>query len=111
MSMDDDTTKSDFLGATNMEKGIYDQDARFFVPYHRQVGLNVYELPILSHGVFHRYDYQFFYRNLQENVGVRLFFAMPFLKSAQNPNRVVLFSPYIPYDHISSCREWIIRGE
>ena len=70
-----------------------------------------YELPIFSHGVFDRYDYQFFYHNLQENVGVRLFFAMPFLKSAQNPNRVVLFSPRIPYDHISSCREWIIRGE
>ena len=46
MSMDDETTKSDFLGATNMEKGIYDQNARFFAPYYRQVGLNVYELPI-----------------------------------------------------------------
>lgn len=46
MSMDDETTKADFLGATNMEKGIYDQDARFFAPYYRQVGLNVYELPI-----------------------------------------------------------------
>lgn len=46
MSMDDETTKSDFLGATNMEKGIYDQDARFFAPYYRQVGLNVYELPV-----------------------------------------------------------------
>lgn len=46
MSMDDETTKSDFLGATNMEKGVYDQDARFFAPYYRQVGLNVYELPV-----------------------------------------------------------------
>ena len=45
MSMDDETVKSDFLGATNMEKGIYDQDARFFAPYYRQAGLNVYELP------------------------------------------------------------------
>lgn len=33
------------------------------------------------------------------------------LKSAQNPNCVVLFSPCIPYDHISSCKEWIMRGE
>ena len=45
MSMDDETTKGDFLGATNMEKGIYDQEARFFAPYYRQAGLNVYELP------------------------------------------------------------------
>ena len=46
MSLDDETTKSDFLGATNMEKGIYDQSARFFAPYYQQVGLNVYELPV-----------------------------------------------------------------
>lgn len=45
MSLDDETTKADFLGATNMEKGIYDEDARFFAPYYRQVGLAVYELP------------------------------------------------------------------
>lgn len=46
MSMDDEATKAAFLGATNMEKGIYDQDTRFFAPYYRQVGLNVYELPV-----------------------------------------------------------------
>lgn len=46
MSMDDEATKADFLGATNMEKGIYDQNARFFAPYYRQVGPNVYELPL-----------------------------------------------------------------
>lgn len=45
MPMDDEDAKSDFLGATNMEKGIYDSDARFFAPYYRQAGLNVYELP------------------------------------------------------------------
>lgn len=45
MSLEDETTKADFLGATNMEKGIYDEDARFFAPYYRQVGLVVYELP------------------------------------------------------------------
>ena len=45
MSMEDEDTKANFLGATNMEKGIYDQNARFFAPYYRQVGLNVYELP------------------------------------------------------------------
>ena len=45
MPLDDKDAKSDFLGATNMEKGIYDAEARFFAPYYRQVGLNVYELP------------------------------------------------------------------
>ena len=46
MSMDDEEAKEDFLGATNMEKGIYDQDARFFAPCYRQAALNVYELPV-----------------------------------------------------------------
>ena len=36
MPMDDEDAKSDFLGATNMEKGIYDSDARFFAPYYRR---------------------------------------------------------------------------
>ena len=29
-------------------------------------------LSIFSAGIYHLYDYQFFYRNLQENVEVRL---------------------------------------
>ena len=45
MDMNDEKVKSDFLGATNMEKGIYDEDCRFFAPYYRQAGLNVYEMP------------------------------------------------------------------
>ena len=32
------------LTAMFMEKGIYDEDARFFAPYYRQAGLNAYEL-------------------------------------------------------------------
>lgn len=43
MPLDDADSREDFLGAINMEKGIY-----------------------------HLYDYQFFYRNLQENVKTRL---------------------------------------
>lgn len=46
MSLEDTETKANFLGATNMEKGIYDDNARFFAPYYQQVGLNVYTLPI-----------------------------------------------------------------
>lgn len=94
MPMEDQETKESFLGATNMEKGIYDDACRFFAPYYRQAGLYVYGLPeeergalkvpdvspedyppglsIFSEGIYHLYDYQFFYRNLEENVGVRL---------------------------------------
>lgn len=45
MSLKDEATKQSFLGATNMEKGIYDAECRFFAPYYRQAGLNVYTLP------------------------------------------------------------------
>lgn len=44
MELTDEDTKADFLGATNMEKEIYDRDSRFFAPYYRQVGLNVYAM-------------------------------------------------------------------
>lgn len=46
MALDDTETKENFLGATNMEKGIYDVDCRFFAPYYRQAALNVYEMEI-----------------------------------------------------------------
>ena len=32
MAMDDAESKASFLGATNMEKGIYDESGRFFAP-------------------------------------------------------------------------------
>lgn len=44
MSLSDEDTKANFLGAVNMEKGIYDADCRFFAPYYRQAGLYVYGL-------------------------------------------------------------------
>ena len=44
MSLDDAEAKESFLGATNMEKGIYDENARFFAPYYRQAGLWAYSL-------------------------------------------------------------------
>lgn len=46
MELTDEDTKANFLGATHMEKGIYDSESRFFAPYYRQVGLNVYQMPI-----------------------------------------------------------------
>ncbi len=45
MPMDDEESRESFVGAINMEKGIYDQNCRFFSPYYSQAGLNVYEMP------------------------------------------------------------------
>ena len=44
MPLDDMESKDAFLGATNMEKDIYDSGNRFFAPYYRQAGLNTYQL-------------------------------------------------------------------
>ena len=41
MPMEDQKARASFLGATNMEKGIYDESCRFYAPYYRQAGLNV----------------------------------------------------------------------
>ena len=46
MCLSDAETKINFLGAINMEKGIYDEDSRFFAPYYQQVGFLVYTMPI-----------------------------------------------------------------
>lgn len=46
MKLTDNDARADFLGAINMEKEIYDNDSRFFAPYYRQVGLNVYEMDV-----------------------------------------------------------------
>ncbi len=44
MSLDDDGTKESFVGALNMERGIYEDSTRMYAPFYRQVGLNVYKL-------------------------------------------------------------------
>ncbi len=44
MPLSDAKAKANFLGATRMEKGIYDEESRFFAPYYRQIGLNVYAM-------------------------------------------------------------------
>ena len=46
MSLSDAESKMSFLGAINMEKGIYDADGRFFAPYYRQAGLQVYTMAV-----------------------------------------------------------------
>lgn len=50
MPLSDEQAKERFLGAVNMEKGIYDPDGaaggnRFFAPFYQQIGFNVYEMP------------------------------------------------------------------
>lgn len=44
MSLSDEETKADFLGALNMERGIYEDCARLYAPYYKQAAMKVYEL-------------------------------------------------------------------
>ena len=44
MSMTDEKTKSNFVGALNMERGIYEDCTRMFAPYYRQAAMKVYDL-------------------------------------------------------------------
>ena len=42
MSLTDEKKKSSFVGALNMELGIYDQECNVFAPYYRQITLSTY---------------------------------------------------------------------
>ncbi len=44
MSMDDKDTKEKFLGALNMERGIYEDSTRMYAPYYRQMTMKGYGL-------------------------------------------------------------------
>ena len=44
MRMDDEKTRASFLGALNMERGIYEESTRMFAPYYRQAAMKVYSL-------------------------------------------------------------------
>lgn len=44
MGMDDEETKASFLGALNMERGIYEDNTRMYAPYYRQAAMKVYDL-------------------------------------------------------------------
>ena len=52
---------------------VTDVDKKEFVPV----------LPLFSEGVYHLYDYQFFYRNLQQNVNLRI---KTFMEERQEEN-------------------------
>lgn len=42
MSMDDEGTKSNFIGALNMERGIYEEYTTMYAPFYRQMTFPVY---------------------------------------------------------------------
>ena len=44
MSMENEVMKGHFKGALNMERGIYEDSARMFAPYYRQMAMNGYKL-------------------------------------------------------------------
>ncbi len=44
MSMEDQETKANFLGALNMERGIYEDSARMYAPYYRQGAMKIYDM-------------------------------------------------------------------
>lgn len=44
MPITDAANRKKFLGAINMEKGIYDARSNFYAPYYRQVGVHVFQL-------------------------------------------------------------------
>ncbi|MCR5153793.1 MAG: DUF3089 domain-containing protein [Lachnospiraceae bacterium] len=44
MSLNDEKTKKNFLGALNMERGIYDDVTRMYAPYYSQCAMRTYSL-------------------------------------------------------------------
>lgn len=46
MPLDNEEIRQKFKGQVNMEKGIYDDNCRFFAPYYSQIGMNVYDMSI-----------------------------------------------------------------
>ncbi len=46
MPMDDEKLRKNFIGALNMERGIYEKHTRMYAPFYRQVVFPVYGLPL-----------------------------------------------------------------
>ncbi len=44
MSLSDNFTMGNFLGALNMERGIYEENTRMYAPYYRQMAIKAYNL-------------------------------------------------------------------
>ena len=57
MSLDDEETKAAFVGALNMERGIYEDTAVMYAPFYRQMTFPVYEARIAEDGEHLRIAY------------------------------------------------------
>ncbi len=44
MSLKDEETKQTFVGALNMQKGIYENNTKMYAPFYQQAALSVYEM-------------------------------------------------------------------
>ncbi len=44
MSLDDEENKASFLGALNMERGIYEENTKLYAPYYQQASMMAYDL-------------------------------------------------------------------
>lgn len=58
MSLNDEDEKERLLGALNMERGIYDDNARMFAPYYRQAGMSVYSMTIEDREPYLKFAFQ-----------------------------------------------------
>lgn len=58
MSMTDVTTKENFIGALNMERGLYEDTLTLYAPFYRQASFPVYSLPSEEAEVYFSIAYQ-----------------------------------------------------
>ncbi len=58
MSMDDEETKAKFVGALNMERGIYEAETRMYAPYYRQAAMKVYSMTPEEREPYLEYAYE-----------------------------------------------------
>ncbi|CQR73254.1 hypothetical protein SOV_50370 [Sporomusa ovata DSM 2662] len=58
MPIDDADVRKNFIGAINMEKGIYDLKGNFYAPYYRQAGINTYKLEPVAAAPYFELAYQ-----------------------------------------------------
>lgn len=52
MSLEDATMKENFVGALNMERGIYEENTRMYAPFYQQVSLPVYTMSLAGQEIY-----------------------------------------------------------
>ncbi|MEG1996779.1 MAG: DUF3089 domain-containing protein, partial [Oscillospiraceae bacterium] len=57
MAMDDENIRGAFIGALNMEKGIYEENCRMFAPFYRQASLSAYKMDTKTAGTYFELAY------------------------------------------------------